>query len=145
MPFAVVALAGDALPVPPALGFYPVPLLTSAAYGLLIALAFALWPLARARTLPAARLFRDAVESRGRPGWATVLLTAAAALAIVALALAQSSDPLFAGAFIGGALALLLGLGLLAAAIRALAARAPRPRRECSRASRSPISTAPAR
>ncbi len=128
VPWLMVAVAGDALPVPPALGLYPVPLLSAAAYGLLIALAFALWPLAQARALPAARLFRDAVEARAWPGWATLVPIAAAGSAIVALAVFQSGDRLFALAFIGGALALLLGLGSLAALVRWLAARSPRPR-----------------
>ena len=127
VPWLMVAVAGDALPVPPTLGIYPVPLLSAAAYGLLIALAFALWPLAQARRLPAARLFRDAVEARAWPGWATLVPVAAAGASIVALAVFQSGDRLFALAFIGGALALLLGLGGLAALVRWLAARSPRP------------------
>ena len=41
VPAAVVAIAGDALPVPPRLAAYPRPLLVSAGYGLLIWLVFA--------------------------------------------------------------------------------------------------------
>ena len=128
VPFVMVAVAGDALPVPPTLGIYPAPLLTAGAYGLLIALAFALWPLARARAMPAARLFRDAVEGGPRPEWGTLALIALAGAAIVGLAVGQSGDRLFALGFIGGALALLLALGALAAAIRFVAARLPRPK-----------------
>jgi len=137
VPFVMVAVAGDALPVPPALGIYPLPLLTAGAYGLLIALAFALWPLARARAMPAARLFRDAADSDGsggpRPGWGTLALIALAGAAIVGLAVGQSGDRLFALGFIGGALALLVALGALAALIRFVAARAPRPKGPLSR------------
>lgn len=128
VPFIMVAVAGDALPVPPALGIYPVPLLTACAYGLLIALAFALWPLARARAMPAARLFRDATESGPRPGKGTLALIALAGAAIVGLAVGQSGDRLIALGFIGGALALLLALGALAWLIRFVAARLPRPK-----------------
>ena len=132
VPFVMVAVAGDALPVPPALGIYPLPLLTAGAYCLLIALAFALWPLARARAMPAARLFRDAADSDGsggpRPGWGTLALIALAGAAIIGLAVGQSGDRLFALGFIGGALALLVALGALAALIRFVAARAPRPK-----------------
>ena len=49
-------------PVPPRIAIYPLPLLISAAYGLLIAFVFAILPLARARTVPAASLFRGAVS-----------------------------------------------------------------------------------
>jgi len=127
VPFVVVAVAGDALPVAPAVGVYAAPLLSACAYGLLIALAFAVVPLSRAARMPAARLFRD-LHERGRwPGARAVVVAGVAAVAIVALALAQSGDPLFAGGFIGGALALLLALGALAAGVRWTAARLPRP------------------
>lgn len=128
VPFVVVAVAGDALPVAPVVGVYAAPLLSAAAYGLLISLAFAVVPLARAARMPAARLFRDLHESTRWPGGRAATVAGAAAVAIVLLALARSGDPLFAGGFIGGALALLVLLGLLAAAVKWLAARAPRPR-----------------
>ena len=127
VPFAVVAFAGDALPVTAAVGLYPAPLLSAAAYGLLIALAFAIPPLARAARMPAARLFRDLHETGRWPGTRAVAVAALAGVGIVALALLQSDDPLFSGGFIGGALALLLALGALAWGVRWLAARAPRP------------------
>ncbi len=49
------------LPVPPVQGIYPAPLALAAVYGLLTALAFALWPLGRAARIPGAALFRDAL------------------------------------------------------------------------------------
>ena len=103
------------------------PLLSACAYGLLIALAFALWPLAQAGRMPAARLFRDAVEARTWPGVLPVALIVLAGVAIAALAVFRSQDRLFSTGFIGGAALLLLILGGLAAAIKALAARLPRP------------------
>jgi putative ABC transport system permease protein len=54
VPWVVTLVAGSALPVPPSLSIYPVPLAASAIYGLLIAFLFAILPLARARTVPAA-------------------------------------------------------------------------------------------
>jgi putative ABC transport system permease protein len=63
---AAQALAG-ALPVPPRLGIYPRELALAALYGLLTALAFALWPLGRAQRIPGAALFRDTVTAT--PGW----------------------------------------------------------------------------
>ncbi len=128
VPWLVLQLAGNAIPVPPALGIYPLPLLIAGAYGLLIAAAFALWPLAQATALPAARLFRDKVEARRWPGWRTVLLVGGAALGIAALAVSQAEDKTFAAIFVASALGLLLLLTALAQLIRLAAARWPRPR-----------------
>ena len=66
MPMAIGWVAGDILPVAPGFNLHPLPLAVSAIYGLLIALAFALPPLARARTVPAAGLFRAVVEGDAR-------------------------------------------------------------------------------
>ena len=50
------------LPVPAAFAFYPEPLFEAALYGLLTALVFTLWPLARTEHVRAATLFRDALS-----------------------------------------------------------------------------------
>ncbi len=65
-PVFVAPLLGDSLSVTARLGFHPGPLLMAAAYGLLTALAFSLWPLGRAREVPAAALFRDLVAPARR-------------------------------------------------------------------------------
>ena len=62
LPPVLIALAGDVLPVRPGFAIHALPLLTSALYGMLIAFIFTLPPLARARTEPAAALFRAVVE-----------------------------------------------------------------------------------
>ncbi|QYE36512.1 FtsX-like permease family protein [Polymorphobacter sp. PAMC 29334] len=128
VPWVIVQAAGDALPVPPALGIYAGPLLTAAAYGLLIAAAFAVAPLARARDLPAARLLRDTGEAARWPGWGPAVLIALAGAGIAGLAVGQSDNPEFAAIFVAAALGLLALLTALAALIRWLAARASRPR-----------------
>ena len=128
VPYLAARLAGDALPVPPALGLHAAPLLAACAFGLLIAFAFTLVPLARARALPAARLLRNLHEADARAGAATLAAVGASIAAIVGLALWRSDDPVFALAFIGGAAALLAALAGLSWLIRWLAARAPRPR-----------------
>ena len=128
VPWIVSAVAGDALPVPPSLGIYPLPLIVSAAYGLLIAFVFALLPLARARTVPAASLFRGGLETMRRPSWGLILIVAVAAALIAALAIGTAREPVFAGSFIAAALGLLLLLTLLGGLIRWTAARLPRPR-----------------
>ncbi|MDB5714737.1 MAG: transporter permease [Sphingomonadales bacterium] len=129
LPVALITLARDILPVQPGVGFFPVPLAVSAVYGLLIALAFALPPLARARMQPAAAQFRGNVDDTPRLDRRTMAMVAVAALLVIALALGTARDPLFAGIVLGsvaGVLLLLLGVG---SAIRWLAIRIPRPRR----------------
>jgi putative ABC transport system permease protein len=60
------------LPVPIAVSVYPHPLAEAALYGLLTALIFTLWPLARTEQVRAAALFRDASgPSRSLPRAAT--------------------------------------------------------------------------
>ncbi len=127
-PFIVVAVAAESLPVPPSLSLQWAALATSAAYGVLIALAFALWPLAEAARMPAARLFRSLTERQPRPGNATIAAMAAAAAAIVGITILGASDKLIVLGFLAGALALIGLLWGLAALLKSLAARAPRPR-----------------
>ena len=127
-PWLISAVAGDALPIPPERGVFPAPLLAAAAYGLLIALTFSLVPLAQARAVPAAALFRGGVERLSRPGARPVGLAALSAVLIAALAIATADEPLFAAGFVGAALGLLLLLTGLGVAIRRIAARLPRPR-----------------
>src|ERR1700761_4017593 len=61
LPFATVWFYGDALPVPPTFGFYPIPILLAVTFGLLAAAVFPPPPLSRARSVPPASLFRDTV------------------------------------------------------------------------------------
>jgi putative ABC transport system permease protein len=126
-PWLVTTIAGSALPVPPRLSVYPLPLLVSAGYGLLIALVFALSPLARARTVPAASLFRGSLEPPRRPPLPILLAVLMAAGLIAALAIATAREPLFAAGFIASALGLLLLLTLLGWLIRWTASKLPRP------------------
>jgi putative ABC transport system permease protein len=124
---AGVALFGDALPVPPQMGIYPLPLLLAVAYGLLTAGAFALAPLARAAQIPGAALFRDALlprKLRARP--ALLLANAGLAAALVALTVATSPERGFAAWFCGGALATLLLFWAGGALLTSAARHAPR-------------------
>ncbi len=127
-PWLVTTLAAASLPVPPAPGPQWPALATAAAYGILIALAFALWPLAEAAKMPAARLFRSLTERRQRPDIGTLMLVTAAAFAIIGLAVWNATDKLFVLTFIGAALGLIALLTMLAVLVRAIAARLPRPR-----------------
>lgn len=128
-PGAIGWIAGDVLPVKPGVSIYPLPLAVSAAYGLLIALAFALPPLAATRHVPAAGLYRATVSGAARIDRWTLVAIAAAFLAIVALAVGTAREPLFALGFIGAAIGLLLILVALGWLVRRTASRLPRPRR----------------
>jgi putative ABC transport system permease protein len=128
LPQAIGWIAGDVLPVAPGFALYPAPLVVSAIYGLLIAFAFALPPLARARIVPAAGLFRAIVERRVVVDNRTAILVTAAIFAIVALAVGTAREPLFSLAFIGAAFGLLLLLAGIAWLMRKIAARLPRPK-----------------
>lgn len=128
LPQAIGWIAGDVLPVAPGFALYPLPLAVSAIYGLLIAFAFALPPLARARTVPAAGLFRAIVERRVVADRRTAISVTAAILAIVALAVGTAREPLFSLAFIGATFGLLLLLAGIAWLMRRIAVRLPRPK-----------------
>jgi putative ABC transport system permease protein len=112
---------------------YPLPLLTAAAFGLLTAAAFSLWPLAHARALPPASLFRDKIAPapwpRRRLAARTYGAIALAALALALLAITTAADPwvgLYFALGAAGALILFHGTGT---GLMALARRLPRPRR----------------
>ena len=123
-------LVAGGLAVPTAPALYPKSLSLAATFGLLTALAFALWPLARATETPAASLFRDLVAGRRRPprvGY--VALVAAIVIALAGLAIASVADTRFAAWFVGGSAAALLILRAAASGIERLARAAPRPRR----------------
>ncbi|KAB7742249.1 FtsX-like permease family protein [Parvibaculum sedimenti] len=124
VPFVTDRVVGDLIPVPAALGLYPGPLLLAAAYGLLTALAFAIWPLARAREVPAASLFRAIVApERQLPKPLYIAVTAATLLALGVLAVVTAEQPLFALWFILGAAGVFALLRLAAAGVMGLAAR----------------------
>jgi putative ABC transport system permease protein len=60
LPLALAPIIEARLPVPIAVSVYPAPLAEAALYGLLTALIFTLWPLARTEQVRAAALYRDA-------------------------------------------------------------------------------------
>jgi len=128
LPPIVVAALGDLLPVSPGGGVFAQPLAIAAAYGVLIATAFALPPLARARQLPAAAQFRTVVESAGRLPLQTIAQVAGAALILVLLAVGTAREPLFAASVLGAVAGTLVLLMLLGWAVRRTARALPRPR-----------------
>ncbi len=122
LPHAVVALAGDRLPVIPALRLYPLTLGAAALYGLLVTLVFTLWPLAAARDVSAARLFRHEVGGRKRVRRRRDLIAIAVTGALLlALPFIGSESPLLVAWFEAGALVAVLLLVGLSAGLKRLA------------------------
>ncbi len=122
-------LAQGSLPVPLAAAIYPAPLAEAALYGILTALVFTLWPLARVEQVRAAALYRGiGTDARARPRALPMLALALAASALIGAAVWFSEAwQLALGAALGIAGALGL-LALVALGLRALARRGARSR-----------------
>lgn len=116
-----IALAGDLLPIRPENGFYPIPLLAAAAYGLLIAVTFTLWPLARARSVSAANLFRVFDIENVWPRARDLAAIATCGSALAALTIVTASNRWFAVCFVLGALASFALLSGAARGVKVLA------------------------
>jgi putative ABC transport system permease protein len=130
LPFAIGWLYGAVLPAPTAFAVYPAPLVLAAVFGLFSAAAFAIPPLARAREIAPASLFRDIVApARGRGRLPYLGAAAACAAVVIALALFVAPTPLFAVWFLAGIAGGLALLRATAAALRFGLARLPRPHR----------------
>jgi putative ABC transport system permease protein len=129
LPFLIVWLFGSVIPLPIAPSLQPLQLVTALIYGLLTALAFALWPLGRAHDIPVSALFRDEVARERR--WPRLSYVVAAALAVfllAALAVMLAFDRRVAAIFILAAAAVFAALHGIAALIMWAAARLPRAR-----------------
>jgi len=119
-------IAGE-LPVPALFGIYARPIFEAVLYGGLTALVFALWPLARAREIKPARLFRDiSAPERQIPDRRTLVTIAGLAFCLAGSALALSGAPRLALGFIAGMIAAIGVLWLLAEAVRRFARWAAR-------------------
>jgi putative ABC transport system permease protein len=130
LPFLVVRLAGDLLPVPLVAAIYPRELALGALYGALAALAFSAAPLGRAHDVPVSALFRDgaAADGRGWPRPRYLAATILAGAALVAAAAIFSGDPRLALAYAAATLCAFALLRVVAAGLMALARRLPRPK-----------------
>lgn len=115
VPLALAGLLADMLPLPVEVTIYPRPLVTAAAFGLLVTLAFAIWPLGRARDLPAQALFRDAIApERAVPRRSYLMAIGIVLMLLIALALSTFEDRRLTLWYIGGLVGsflLLVGMG----------------------------------
>jgi putative ABC transport system permease protein len=125
LPLIAAPFIEGRLPVPIDIGVYPRPLLEAAVYGLLTAFIFALWPLARARDIRAASLFRGwAGDGRRLPRPVYLVALAVMAAGLVGLASGLSAAPRLAFAMAVGVMGALAALWLAAFAFRRLARQA---------------------
>lgn len=87
VPLLLAPVIEARLPVPATFTLYPQPLIEAALYGILTALAFTLWPLARSEDVRAATLFRDAwAGARRLPSWRYLIVIALLSVALIGLA-----------------------------------------------------------
>jgi putative ABC transport system permease protein len=129
LPFVLAKFLATLLPLPIAPALHPGALALALLYGVLTALAFALWPLGRIRDVPVSALFRDQVAAdRRRPRISTVAATALVGIVLAALAVGLAYDRRIAAIFIASAAAVFVALRLLAAALMWSATKLPRPR-----------------
>ncbi|MBI3447027.1 MAG: ABC transporter permease [Magnetospirillum sp.] len=103
-------VAAERLPLALKVGVYPRPLAVAAGFGALSALVFTLWPLARARAIPASLLFRGlGAPVTGKVDRLSLIATILAAAALAGLAVGSAANRPLAAWFVGAA-ALTLGL-----------------------------------
>ncbi len=129
LPFLIAWGFGAVIPLPIAPALYPGNLVLALVYGLLTALAFALWPLGRAHDVPVSALFRDEVASERRwPRLSYVIATVLVVIALALLAIQLAYDRRIAMIFVAAAAGVFILLRLVAAGMMGLARRAPRAR-----------------
>lgn len=122
IPMLAIPFLADQLPIPIEVGFFPAPLFEAAIYGLLTALIFSIWPLARAVDISPAGLFREISGSAGRlPRWPYLVLVLLLTVALITLAALFSGVPTLTLWSAGGIIAALIILALAARLTKALA------------------------
>ncbi len=129
LPTVLAQFLPDSLPIKPEGGVYPLALALAALYGLMITIAFTVWPLGKARDLPAVHLFRSIVSPEKRWPRKRYLATVfGAATAVVLLAVALSDNTILAAGFMVGAGVTLGILRFTSWIIERSAAKLPRPK-----------------
>ena len=127
LPFAVSWIFGAIIPLPLIPALHPSEMALATLYGLLTALAFALWPLGRAHDVPVGALFRDVVA--GQQSWPRRIYIAATTVAVLALgtlAVMLAYDRRVAIIYVGVAAAVFVLLRLVGSLLMWIARHAPR-------------------
>jgi putative ABC transport system permease protein len=129
LPFVIAYAFNAIIPLPVAPALHPDVLALSIAYGLLTALAFALWPLGRAHDISVSMLFRDQIAAeRSWPRRRYVAATASIVAALAALAILTTYDRRIAAVFVVAAAVVFLLLRLVAGLTMWIARHVPRAR-----------------
>ncbi len=129
LPFLIAWTFGAVIPLPIVPAVHPAELVLALIYGLLTALAFALWPLGRAHDVPVGELFRDVVAPQPRwPRKIYIALTSLAVIALAALAVLLAYDRRVAIIYVATAAGVFVTLRLVAGLLMFAAAHAPRAR-----------------
>lgn len=124
VPLAFSPLISAALPIPADFALHFQPLFQAAIYGFLTAILFTLWPLAKARDIRAASLFRDAsgrITEWPKPRY--ILITGLVLVVLVGVVAGFSDIPELALWATGGIVASLFLLLLAALGLRKIAGR----------------------
>jgi putative ABC transport system permease protein len=129
LPFVIDWAFGSIIPLPLAPTLHLEDLALALLYGLLTALAFAIWPLGRAHDVSVSALFRDEVApDRHWPRTIYVALTVVAVATLAVLAVKLAYDQRVAALFVLAAAGVFVSLRLVATLVMAVAKRVPRPR-----------------
>lgn len=129
LPMIGAPLLSQSLPIEAQVGFYPQSLALAAVFGLLVTIAFSLWPLGQAREVPAASLFRAVVAPPDRrPRLLYIASLLLVVLALAGLTVATAYRPGIAAVFVVGAILTVAIFHGSARAIIALIDRLPRSR-----------------
>lgn len=128
LPFAIVGVFGKILPLPVVPALHGWELGLALVYGLLTALAFGLWPLARIHDVPVAALFRDIASAEARRpsardlGWMALVVAL-----LIGVVIGLAYDKRIATVFVASSIVVFALLRVIAGALMALARRLPRP------------------
>jgi putative ABC transport system permease protein len=129
LPYVLTWVFGAIIPLPVEPSLHPGVLALSIVYGLLTALAFALWPLGRAHDISVSMLFRDQIAAERRwPRRRYVIATILIAITLTALAVQTTYDHRIAAIFVAAAAAVFVLLRLVAMLTMWIARRLPRQR-----------------
>jgi putative ABC transport system permease protein len=129
LPYLIAWAFGSVIPLPIVPLLHPGELALALGYGVLTALAFALWPLGRAHDVSVSALFRDEVAPERRwPRRRYQIATALVVGALAALAIALAFDRRIAVLFVAAAAIVLILLRLVAALFMTIARLLPRAR-----------------
>ncbi|MGB3867594.1 MAG: FtsX-like permease family protein, partial [Xanthobacteraceae bacterium] len=129
LPFVIAGLFGHLLPLPLTPALHGDELAMAFVYGLLTALAFGLWPLARIHDVPVAALFRDTVsEERRRPRLPYLIAMAAVIALLIAVVIALAYDKRIAAIFVAASALAFAALRGVATLLMTIARKLPRPR-----------------